>query len=63
MRKVICNTTPLIALADINRFGLLRDIYQEIYIPSAVYRELLSEPVRTCVDDNRDWIHVLDYRG
>ena len=62
MRKVICNTTPLIALADINQFGLLRDMYGEIYIPRAVYNELKSENVKTCVDSGTDWVHVLDIK-
>ncbi len=36
---VVSNTTPLIGLASIGRFGLLQKLFQEIYIPQAVYDE------------------------
>jgi predicted nucleic acid-binding protein len=36
---VISNTTPLIALAVIRRFDLLRQLFDTIYIPEAVYQE------------------------
>lgn len=36
MRKVIVNTTPLIALADIGHLDLLRKLYTEVMMPSAV---------------------------
>lgn len=41
--RVICNTSPIIGLLSINRLGLLEKLFDEIYIPEAVYREL-------CVD-------------
>lgn len=36
---VVSNTTPLIGLASIERFGLLRDLFGEIIISQAVYDE------------------------
>ncbi len=36
---VVSNTTPLIGLASIGRFELLRKLFGEIYIPRAVYEE------------------------
>lgn len=36
---VVSNTTPLIGLASIGRFELLRQLFGEIYIPHAVYEE------------------------
>lgn len=36
---VVSNTTPLIGLAQIQRFDLLRQLFGEIYIPQAVYEE------------------------
>ena len=47
MRKVIVNTTPLIALAGIGQLGLLRQLYTEVMIPCAVDCEIISEPART----------------
>jgi predicted nucleic acid-binding protein len=36
---VVSNTTPLIGLAQIQRFDLLRRLFGEITIPQAVYDE------------------------
>ena len=55
MRKVVSNTTPLIALADIGQLELLHQLYEEILIPGAVMDEIKSEPARTLVT-NALWI-------
>lgn len=57
MRKVIVNTTPIIALADIGYLNLLKKLYGEILIPEAVLSEIISEPARTLVR-NAQWIKV-----
>ena len=41
MRKVIVNTTPLIALAGIGHLNVLEKLYGEVTIPRAVYNERL----------------------
>ena len=38
--RVICNTSPIIGLLTIKRLELLEKLFDEIYIPEAVYREL-----------------------
>lgn len=61
MRKVIVNTTPLIALCHVGQLELLKKIYGEIMIPQAVYRELSEKKESICkkqVDNALDWIHV-----
>ena len=61
MRKVVVNTTPLIALADIGQLDLLHQLYGEIMIPNAVIDEIESEPAKTLVA-NAHWIkkkHIL----
>ena len=61
MRKVIVNTTPLIALCHVGQLELLKKIYGEIMIPQAVYRELSKKKESICkkqVDNALDWIHV-----
>lgn len=61
MRKVIVNTTPLIALCHVGQLDVLKKIYGEISIPQAVYRELAEKKESICkkqVDDSLDWIHV-----
>ena len=58
MRKVIANTTPLIALADIGYLHLLKRLYGEIHIPQAVCDEIIDDPARSVVNENSDWIIV-----
>src|SRR5439155_14639524 len=38
--KPVCNATPLIHLSRIGRVGLLRELYAEIIVPSAVVDEV-----------------------
>ena len=40
MRKVVCNTTPILSLLKVGRLHLLKDMYGEIIIPRAVYNEI-----------------------
>lgn len=61
MRKVIVNTTPLIALCHVGQLSVLQKMYGEITIPQAVYRELSEKEESICkkqVDQSLDWIHV-----
>jgi hypothetical protein len=39
---VVSNTTPLIGLASIRRFDLLHRLFDELYIPQAVYDEAVT---------------------
>ena len=43
MRKVIVNSTPLIALCKVNQLDMLRQIYGEITIPKAVFEEVTQK--------------------
>lgn len=60
MRKVIVNSTPLIVLCGIGRLDILKAMYQEIYIPSAVFREVTAKDDSACVQIRSagDWVHV-----
>lgn len=60
MRRVIVNSTPLIVLCNVGRLHLLKHLYQEIFIPHAVFDEVTAKPDSACqqVRDNLDWIHV-----
>ena len=40
--RVICDSTVLIGLAKIGKLDLLKQIYEEVYIPEAVYTEVVS---------------------
>lgn len=60
MRKVVVNSTPLIALCKINRLDLLRELYGEITIPEAVFHEvtLKNDAVKKKIMENSAWIHI-----
>ncbi len=51
MRKVIANSTPLIALNKIGKLYLLKEVYGKIVIPFAVYEEVVLESKRKECDD------------
>ncbi|MBR0464822.1 MAG: DUF3368 domain-containing protein [Clostridia bacterium] len=52
MCKIIVNSTPLIALAKVNKLELLKELYGHIIIPEAVYREVTEkEDVAVIIDD------------
>lgn len=61
MRKVVVNTTPLIALSHTGQLDILKKLYGEIVIPEAVYTELSAKAESICkktVDKSLDWIRV-----
>ena len=60
MRKVIVNSTPLIVLCGIGRLDILRQMYGQISIPSAVYREVTAKDDSACVQIRSagEWLHV-----
>lgn len=61
MHKVVVNTTPLIALSHVGQINLLKELYGEIIIPEAVYKELSVKTESVCkkaVDSSLDWIRV-----
>jgi len=40
MPKVVSNTTPIISLLKIGKLEILKDLYEEIYIPQEVFSEI-----------------------
>lgn len=61
MPKVIVNSTPLIALCHVDTLDVLKKLYGEIIIPTAVYEEISVKEDSICkrrVDASLDWIHV-----
>lgn len=66
MRKVIVNSTPLIALSHVKQLGLLRDLYGQVTIPRAVYNEISVKTDSSCkkaVDNALGWIVVEDIKN
>ncbi len=46
MDKVVSNATPLIYLAKANQLSLLQSMVKQVFIPEAVYREVVIEGKR-----------------
>lgn len=60
MRRVIVNSTPIIILCNIGLLDVLKELYTEICIPEAVYREVTEKDDSACqvLKMALDWIHV-----
>ena len=64
---VVSNASPLIALSKIKKFHLLKELFSEVKIPEAVYREVVvhgkgqtgAKEVRTA---SERFIHVISVR-
>ncbi len=50
---IIANSSPLIALGCINHFDIIKALFGQIYIASAVYRETVTE---TSLEEQRNAI-------
>ena len=61
---VVSNTTPLIALGKLNQLGLLRALFGEVYIPGAVFSEVIAknDEASRYIIYNSDWIHVKEVK-
>ena len=44
-KKVVCNSSPIINLSKINSLYLLEKLYGQVFIPVAVYNELVVEGI------------------
>ncbi len=51
MQKVISNSSPLIHLSKIGYLGLLKDYFQRIVVPEAVYKECIVEGKNVSLKD------------
>lgn len=60
MHKVVANSTPLIVLGRIGRLDILKELYHEIFIPTAVYREVTAIGDEACIQikNANEWIRV-----
>ena len=61
MKPVICNNTPLVALWQLKRLFLFRDLYTELWIPEEVRQEFLGTErmVRQQALNNAPWIKTV----
>ncbi len=67
MKKVISNSSPLIALSKISQLKLLKNLFRKIIIPKAVYEEVVVKgenkagvnEIKRAVDD---WIQIKEIK-
>jgi uncharacterized protein len=61
---VVSDTTPLIGLASIDRLSLLKELFEEVYIPQAVFDETVTfgrEDSKAKQEvANAEWINIID---
>ncbi len=60
MRKVIVNSTPIIALAKAGKLDVLKAMYGQVIIPEAVFDEVTAkdDSAKAMLLKNNDWIRV-----
>lgn len=60
MPKVVSNTTPIISLLKIDKLQILKDLYDEIFIPQEVFNEIEAGKNKEYYTDlsKIEWIRV-----
>lgn len=53
MRRVIVNSTPLIALCNADLLNILKEIYGSIIIPKAVFDEVTTKKILPAYKSNK----------
>jgi predicted nucleic acid-binding protein len=58
---VVLNNTPLVALWQLERLGLLHDLFGQVFLPLAVHHEFISteRELRRVAVASADWIEVV----
>lgn len=62
MQKVVSNSSTIIHLAKIGKLGLLKDLFETVVVPEAVYRESALEGKERAEAElirNADWLKIL----
>jgi predicted nucleic acid-binding protein len=60
MRKIVSNTTPIISLLKLSNLDILRDLYGEVFIPTAVFNEIEAGKNKVYYQDlsKLNWIKI-----
>ncbi len=64
MLKIVSNTTPIISLLTIGKFTILKDLYQKIIIPKAVFDEIENGKDKSYYINlsKIDWIEIKEIK-
>ena len=65
MRKIISNTTPIISLLKIGKLNLLKELYEKVIVPTAVYIEIENGREKPYYQDltQIDWVEIQEIRN
>lgn len=65
MLKVVSNTTPIISLLKLNQLDLLKKLYSQIYVPTAVFNELEAGSSKGYYKNlsQLNWIRIVDIKN
>lgn len=60
MRKIITNTTPILSLLKINKLDILKELYEKVTVPNAVYQEIEKGKEKQYYQDLKKitWIEI-----
>lgn len=61
--KVVSNTTPIISLASVGQLRILKELYNEIMLPEAVYNEIRAKESYGYEEVEADFIKVKSIKG
>jgi uncharacterized protein len=63
LMKVISNSTPIISLSAINQIELFKNLFTEIIIPRAVYREIKAKKSYGYLEIDLGFFKIMDIKG
>ena len=65
MHKVISNTTPILSLLKINKLDLLKELYEKVTIPFAVFQEIENGKEKQYYQDLTllSWIEIAEIKN
>lgn len=55
---IVSDASPLIVLLKTNNITILKDLFQQITIPQAVYKEITAKEQEKSLFDKIDWIKI-----
>lgn len=59
MKKVISNATPIISLATVDKLSVLKELFEKISIPHAVYNEIFKGQYPGYKELNSDFFEIV----
>ncbi len=64
--RVLVDSSTLIALARIGKLGVLKAVFENVYITTMIKKEILKEEspdAEAFKESIGQWIHVIEYKG